>query len=471
MAGPEASEQKTEVDPETEQLKRLYDEAHVAFLAGRYLDAAAKFDDGYGRSGLTAFLFNSAVAWERGGNLEQAVERYAEYLVKEPEAADREETEARLAALREAIASQTEAEVKELSTKGVAIITTKPPGAEIRLDDPRGKVFATTPFKGTLPPGEHVIHVLAKGYKHESKAVPDTVEKMLIVHFGLSEEYFLGHLEIKSPIDGADVILEQLTDADGNAVPKQEGSDAPVGRTPFSNQVPPGKYAVRLSKQGYVDFATEVEVKQGKIETLKVDLKPIDHVIFKLVPRNPEAKGAEVMLVSGANKTPLCTLPCETKLKPGSHTVLVKKKKMKQLKFDVEAKAADLVVVDVTLQPATKRYGAIVTGVLMAGTAATGIAFGVRAKNTQDELQHDIDTYEQVDKDDPRAKIGKRDAIIADAMFGATALLGALTLFYALRQTGKPSSGKKEQRDLARRVRVAPAFSYDRAGIAGEVRF
>ena len=103
--------------------------------------------------------------------------------------------------------------------------------------------------------------------------------------------------------------------------------------------------------------------------------------------------------------------------------------------------------------------------------AATGIVFGLRAKATQDELQHDVDTYEQVDRDDPRAKIGKRDAIIADVMFGATALLGALTLFYCLRQTGKPSSGKKEQRDLARRVRVAPAFSHDRAGIAGEVRF
>lgn len=461
-----------EVDPETKRLKQLYDEAHVAFLAGRYLDAAGKFDDGYKSSGLTAFLFNAAVAWERGGNLDQAVERYAEYLVKEPDSADAKETERRLQALRDAIAGQKEAQVGELRTKGVAVITTKPAGAEIRLDDPRGKVFATTPFQGTLPPGEHVVHVSAKGFKPDTKAVPDNTEKMLIVHFSLSEEYFLGHLEIKSPVDGADIRLRQLADVDGNPVPEQAEGDAPVGKTPFSNQVPPGTYQVQVTKEGYVDHQEQVEVKQGKVKTINVDLQPVAHVILKLVPKNPESKGAEVTLVSGGNKKPLCTLPCETTLPPGEHTILVKKKKMKQLKFDVKAKAADLVAVDVTLQPATRRYGAIVTGILMAGTAATGIVFGLRAKDAEEALQKDIDNYEQVDRDDPRAKTGKRDAIIADAMFGATALLGALTLFYLLRQTGKPSTGKKEQRDLAqRRFNVTPALGRTRAGVVGEVRF
>ena len=36
-----------EKDPEVLELRELYEKAHVAFLAGRYLDAAAAFDAGY----------------------------------------------------------------------------------------------------------------------------------------------------------------------------------------------------------------------------------------------------------------------------------------------------------------------------------------------------------------------------------------------------------------------------------------
>jgi hypothetical protein len=465
------AEGAADVDQETKQLKELYERAQIAFVAGRHDEAARMFDEGYKRSELTAFLFNAAVAWERAGRLELAVDRYAEYVIKDSDSPDVQETEERIEALRNAIAGQKKAEVGELRTKGVAIITTKPPGAEVRLDDPRGEVFATTPFQGTLPAGEHVVHVSFAGYKPEHKAIPDSVEKMIIMHFSLSEEYFLGHIEIRSSIEGADVQLVHLTDAEGNAVPRQPDSETSVGKTPFSNQVTPGRYAIRVTKLGFVDYETELDVKQGKVATLNAKLDSVEHVIFRAVPKNPESKDAEVTLVSGGNQAPICTLPCDTTLPPGSHKILVKKDGMKSLRFDIEAAAADLVTVDVTLQPATRRVGAIVTGVLMAGTLATGIVFGVRAKRTRDELQSDVDKHVQVDEDDPRAKIGKRDAIIADAAFGATALLGALTLFYLLRQTGKPSVGRKEQRDLARRARIAPALGPGHLGVAGELRF
>ncbi len=466
VAGAQAGAPEATADSTSKRLKSTYDQASAAFQAGKYEEAGRLFDQGFAQSGLPAFQFNAAVAWEKAGNLERAIERYSGYLLGAPKAADAQEIQDRVAALRQAVANQQEAQLQEMRTKGVAIITSKPEGAEIRLDDPNGPLFAQTPFRGTLPPGEHTIHIRAEGYKPESKVLPDNREKMLIAHFSLSEAYFLGHLEVRSNVAGAKVYLERLRDADGNPVePDPDAAKTAVGRTPFSNQIPPGTYRVRVAKDGYTDWEGEVEVAQGKVRTAKVELQVVDEVLLRLSAKTPESKGAEVRIDRDAD--PVCVLPCETRLSPGNHKVEVSKKRMKPLRFEVAGNAADLVEVAVDLKPATKRTPAIVTGVLTLGTAATGIAFGIMARRTQSAIQSDLDSGKQLDASDPRAKIGKRNAIIADAMFGATAILGALALYYLLRKKGPPSTGDKVQRNLT----LAPGFSTTGVGLVGKVQF
>lgn len=454
-------------DDETQELKRLYDEAHVAFLAGRFQDAGVKFDNGYRRSGLTAFLFNSAVAWERAGQLETAVERYAEYLVKEKSGDDRDQIEERLRTLRNVIqGNKSKDDIKAVKTKGVTVIESKPTGAAIRLDDPKGEVFAYTPFRGTLPPGEHVLHVSAKGYKAEAKALPDQEEKMLLAYFSMSEEYFLGQLEVRSPVGGADVYLLQVEDGDGKPVEAGDQSTAAVGKTPFSNQIAPGRWKVRVAKPGYAGQEQEVVVAQGKVKTVSFDLRPVDHVLLELEPKKG-SEGAKVM----EGKQELCALPCKTTVSPGSHDLTVVKEGMKPLKISFAARPAELIAIEVDLKPTPKRYPAIVTGVLMAGTAATGITFGIMAKNTREAIQDDLDNNVQIDASDPRANVGRRDAIIANVAFGATAILGALTLYYIFRDSGPPSQGTKEQKALTSRIQLAPSFGPQGGGLVGKVRF
>ncbi len=471
-----------DMNDEERELKNLYDEAHVAFLAGRYVDAGNQFDAGYKRSGITAFLFNSAVAWERAGELERAAERYAEYIVKVPDADDREEMEERLAALRDAITNKTEAQVEEMGTKGVAIITSTPSRAEIRIDSPDAEVFATTPFRGTLPAGEHVVYVSAKGYKTSYQSFPDNAGKVLVGRYALSEEYFLGQLEIGSPVAGAAVYLDRVEDLEGNVV-DDANADASVGKTPFANQVTPGKYDVRIEAAGYRPYRTTITVEQGKVKTLKVELELIEGALLNLRAADTETLGAQAFL-SRQSKEPLCTLPCEVEIPTGKHVVVVRKDKKKTLEFDIDVAQADLVEVDVVMEPATKRYPAIVTGALMAGTLGTGIFFGLQSRRLKNEIEDDLANFEQIDTDDERAQIGKRNAIVADALFGATAVLGALTIFYAVRQTGEPSRGEKQQRNLASkrpgrrkppgsrpRAIFAPAVGGGTYGIAGEVKF
>ncbi len=466
-----------ELDPETRALKLLYDEAHVAFLAGRHLDGAAKFDEGYAKSGNIAFLFNAAVAWEKGGKLLQAAERYAEYLVKDPDAEDFDSIKKRIEALRLAAEGQTEAQVEALDTKGVIEIDVKPAGAVVRLDDPNGPVWATAPVRSTLPPGKHVVYVSAEGYKTASREFPDNAGKFLVAVFELSEEYFLGQLEVRSPIAGANVFLKRVADPEGNSVSYDADPNVPVGKTPFSNQLPPGQWEIRVEKLGYKTYGDTIEIEQGKIRTVELDPQLIDGAILKLRPKTPESVDAQVFL-DDDQKHPLCTLPCQQEVLPGEHRVVVRKKKKKQLEFTVNLSQADIVEVDVTMEPATRRYPAIVTGVLMAGAVGTGTFFAVRARNIEDELQDDIDKFEQITKDDPRVSQGRTSAIVADSLFGASALLGALTLYYLLRQTGEPSVGEKEQRNLAGarpplrdRIDLSPSFSRDGAGVFGEFRF
>jgi hypothetical protein len=454
-----------DVDPQTKQLKALYDDAHVAFLAGRYREAAQKFDTGYKSSSLGAFLFNAAVAWENAGELSMAIDRYAEYLVRNPDAGDSVEVQGRLAALKDAVENQKDVEIGAARTKGVAIITSKPEGAEIRLDTPDAPVFATTPFRGTLPSGEHTLHIRARGFKPEAKDFPDNREKMIVAHFSLSEEYFLGHLEVRSPIAGAKIYLRQLKDSDGKEVSQDDQSDASVGATPFSNQVPPGLYKLRVAKEGFKDYEAEVEVAQGKVKTVSAELEPVEFILVNVKHKDPESKEAELYEEGEAKR--LCFIPCETKLPPGKHKLVVKKKGMKPLRFSVSGDKAEAVDVTVDLEPATRRYPAIITGLLMAGTAGTGIAFGIMSARARNDIEADIKNNVQLDKSDPRAQTSKRDAIIADAMFGATALLGALTIYYLVRKTGKPSTGDKQQRALT----VVPAASPTGAGLVGEVRF
>lgn len=459
--------EETDLDPETLALKEMYDEAHIAFLAGRFLDAAAKFDEGYARSSVVAFLFNSAVAWERAGKLQQASERYAEYLVKDPTAADHTDIKDRLVAIKEAItANQTAANVSQIKTKAITVIETKPGKAEIRLDDPNGPIFAISPFRGTLPGGSHVVYVRAKGYKPEFKEVPNVEGEFRAFYFSLSEEYFLGHLELKSNIAGADVYLKQITDDKGAAVEHEGDPEVAVGTTPFSNQIPPGKWEVRVKKLGYKEYRTEVEVPQGKVMTHDVHLDLLPFAFIDLKAATPESIGAIAYEGEKAKKV-LCTLPCQAQLDPGEHIIVIKKDKKKTLQFDVAVAKSDLVTVNVRMEPYTPRYPAIVTGVLMAGAGGASIYFGLQAKKIREDIENDLETFQQTEADDPRARQGRVNAIVADGLFAATAVLGALTIFYLLREKGEPSQGEKEHKNLA----IAPAVGPTGAGLAGYMRF
>jgi hypothetical protein len=467
-----APPQGAAADPKVQELRELYENAHVSFLAGRYLDAAAQFDAGYAQGNMVAFLYNAAVAWEKAGNLEQAIDRYAQYLIRSPTSDDFEDVEKRVDALRNAIEQQTDAQVSQvMETKGVAIITSTPPGSEIRLDHPEGPVFAHTPYQGTLPTGAHTLYVSARGFKPTQRAFPDNAGKVLIGHFALSEEYFLGQLEIKSAVAGADIFLRMIADASGAEVPESDGAAVPVGKTPFSNQLAPGTYELRIQKRGYQDLKLTVEVAQGKVRTVDAKLDLVESGVVRFDAATPASEGASVYL----GESHLCDIPCEAPLPPGEHVVNVQMDKKKTLSFELPIRRGDEIQVGVTMEPKTKRAGAYVAGTFMLASVGVGTYFALEANKTAKSIDSDLAAFNQIDDQDPRRQKGMIQAIVADSLFGVGVITGALTLYYAFRTTGVPSSGEINTDAVAkRRFRpplIAPSVGKNHVGMAAQVRF
>ena len=67
------------------------------------------------------------------------------------------------------------------------------------------------------------------------------------MHIALSEEHFLGWVEVASNVAGADVFLDR----------KEIGA---IGRTPYTGHVKPGKHTIWLERVGYAPVRKEIEV-------------------------------------------------------------------------------------------------------------------------------------------------------------------------------------------------------------------
>ncbi len=116
------------------------------------------------------FLYDAATCSHlaaRGGDtsaFKRAIELYEAYLSADPAATDRKRVTDIIRVLRDPAARKTErGRFGDLAFRGLAVIETEPPGAEIYLDNDRSKPFAKTPWSGTLT-GKHTLSVERTGF-------------------------------------------------------------------------------------------------------------------------------------------------------------------------------------------------------------------------------------------------------------------------------------------------------------------
>src|SRR4029077_6340947 len=163
------------------------------------------------------------------------------------------------AAAPPAAPSQEVQQLGDVKVGGVVFIESEPANATIYVDDKRKGSFATTPWSGTLE-GDHKIIIEKRGYTVVEKSVSADPTKLFVLAAAMSQQSFLGWVEISSNVPGADIFIDD----------KSVGA---VGRTPLSQNIKPGKHTFWISADGYDEYKQEVEVIPNETHAIKAQLK------------------------------------------------------------------------------------------------------------------------------------------------------------------------------------------------------
>lgn len=452
-----------ESDPALQAAKAEFEEAQRLFIKEQFDGAAAKFVAAFEKKPYAAFLFNAAVSFERSQKWELAIDYFQRYIDRNPEAKDKRDVELRLQGLQRVLTASRAAAAPQpgqapaapaevamlpaLETKGLVIIDSKPQGATIYLEDKKNGPLGTTQWQGSLEPRPVKIIVEAKGFKAESRLINPRSDKIVDVYIALSEEHFLGWVEIASNVAGADVYLDK----------KEIGA---IGRTPYTGHIKPGKHMLWVEKAGYGSVQKEIEVQPGTATTHIVDLSKVSVGWIAIVGK--KSRGAKLYV----DEKFACDTPCQYETTPGNHDVRVEQEGMENYEANLPVKQATQTLVEVQFNPKPPRTRAWTTAVLSAAFLGGGIYAGLQANDREDGLKKDIAAGRLIDNNDPRVSEGKLWAIGADVAFGLSAITGIMSVYNFLR-SNDASKAELDEKNVA----ITPVGMPGGAGLFASGRF
>ena len=408
-------------------------------------------------------MFNIGACYEKANDYPQALTYYEQYLGAKPGKEDADKTQLRIQALKKAIdemkangtdpTQPTEAmkNLENVEIPGLVVIESDPQGADIYLDSRDSKPLSKTPWNGSLT-GEHLIIIERKGYKPVEKTIRADPNRLFYWVSSLAEEDYLGYLDVTSNIPGADIYID-------------DRSVGVQGKTPWRDEIKPGKHKIWVTKEGYDVFETEVEVIAG--ETHKISAKIEGDEVGYV---NVRGKGVEKykIVVDG---DVLCKRgPCLKPLSPGKHKVSIRRSGYRSYNTKIDVQSKTEVTVRAKLAPEPSRADAYVSFLFAAAFAGGGYYLGTEAQAIEDELAADIEAGNPPpDSNDPRLgwglKSGKTYATAANVSYALGGASFALAVYYALRDKGKPSTGSSDIRAISFDTQVSPTYSG--VGIAG----
>jgi hypothetical protein len=455
-------------DADLQAAKAQFEEAQTLYLKEQWDDAAEKFMSAYDKKPFSSFLFNAAVAFEKAKKLDRAVDLFQRYLDKDPQARDAADVKTRIDSLKALLAPPPPAAKKTdkapapaavlptIATKGLVIIESKPTGASIFLDDKSKGTFATTPWQGSLEPKPVKLIFEAQGFKSEEREITPRTDKVVEIYIALSEQNFLGWIEVIANVPGADVFIDR----------QDIGA---IGKTPYTGHLKPGKHVLWVARPGYQTSQQEITVAPGTATTHTINLDKVDYAVLRA--GGPQSQGARLM-VDGALA---CTMPCEHQLKPGEHHLAVQKEGTEPYAGNLVANRADETTLDMQFSPKPPRTKAWTYAVLSALSFGTGIYLGVKGLDIKDQINNDIaNPAKLINNKDSRKRTGEWYYVGADVALGVGVVTGLLSLWNFL-ESGPPSTATVKNVNLAgpepKRLSLVPFGLPDGAGLAAAGRF
>ncbi|HLK93511.1 MAG TPA: PEGA domain-containing protein [Polyangia bacterium] len=480
--------------------KESFETAQTFFVRGEYDAAAAKFLEAYNRKPYPAFLFNVAVSYEKGKQLEKAKEYFERYLKEDPNASDAAQVRLRLDVIGKLLApppappaaatppapgtpapdapgtppatgaapppagtppapvapaapappppaATPPPVLPDIDTKGLVVIDSKPQGATIYLNDKRSGPFGQTPWHGSLESKPVRLILESKGYKAEERSVSPRSDKLIDVYIALSEEHYLGWIEITSNVVGADLYIDR----------KDIGA---IGRTPFTGQLKPGKHTIFLEKFGWQPLQQEIDVPAGTALQHNLVMQKSQSGWISITGKTTQGGRLIVDEKFG------CVTPCRVELPPGKHALRVERKGFEDYETTLELGQGIETSLEVQMSPRPARTHAIGTAVVAAVLIGAGAYVGYLSKQTKTDIQNDINNGMLIDNGDSRFTTGKIEAIGADVLYGVGAIVAA-TAIYGLFEHGPDSTGVAEHHTIG----LAPLFGPEGTGLAFSGRF
>jgi tetratricopeptide (TPR) repeat protein len=488
-------------DKALNEAKEAFETAQTFFVRGEYDAAAAKFLEAYNKKPYPAFLFNVAVSYEKGKQLEKAKTYFEKYLQDDPNASDAAQVRLRLDVIGKLLAPPAVAVppppgtppgsgtpeptapgttppgtppatgtapaapnapgtaspppapaaappvLPDIDTKGLVVIDSKPQGATIYLNDKRSGPFGQTPWHGSLESKPVRLILESKGYKAEERAISPRSDKLIDVYIALSEEHYLGWIEITSNVVGADLFIDR----------KDIGA---IGRTPFTGQLKPGKHTIFLEKFGWEPLQQEIDVPAGTAMQHNLEMQKSQAGWITITGKTTAGGRLTVDEKFG------CVTPCRVELPPGKHKLLVEKKGFEDYENTVELGQGIETAIEVQMSPTPPRGHAISTGIVALVIIGAGVYVGYLSNNNKNGLQNDIKNGVLIDNSDSRFTTGKIEAIGADVLYGIGAIVAA-TAIYGLLEHGPDSTGVADHHQIT----LAPLLGPEGTGLAFSGRF
>ena len=151
---------------------------------------------------------------------------------------------------------KTTAEFKLEPVKGLILIQTVPPGAEVDVD---GAFRGKTPLMVIdLPIGDHTVVLRTEGYQPRKLALPIKDRVPLKLATDLSSDS--ATLKVSSEPAGASVLL----------------NGAPRGTTPCSiDRIPSGTVDLEIALKGFAPYRTQIVLKAGDVVDVPAPLKAV----------------------------------------------------------------------------------------------------------------------------------------------------------------------------------------------------
>jgi len=455
-------------DESLNSAREAFDQGQTLFEQQKFDEAAAAFLKAYEARSFAAFLYNAALAFEKGRDYEQAVAHYKRYLAEQPNvaAAEKKDIEQRIGVFEAEIqrraaqpppegdagppSDEPSEDVKNLAAvkiRGLVVIESVPQGAHIYIDDKKGEPLGRTPWNGTLE-GEHSVFLEAPGYKPVEHKITAASDRMVNLVVGLAEEDYLGWIDIRANVPGANIYIDDKV--------------AVFRRTPYSGNIKPGKHKIWVTKEGYDEFVTEIEIIPGETHEVRAELTGGEVGYINVRGREVE----KIQLYVDGEK--VCDGPCRWPVAEGAHTVKISRSGYKSYSrtVDVRQKTETTIRPDLAAKPS--RADAIWAYVFATAFTGGGIYLGMRANDLEDEIAADIAAGNPPpDQEDSRFFRGKLFSIGADAAYTLGAATFMAAIYYTFRDKGRPSTATTDVSSIA----ITPTITPDYAGFGAEVRW